>query len=397
MKRALSVACVGLLSAAPALAKTDVYGFITANWEKSEKSQNEDGANSNYNPNEIENPFIHVMVNNTDGDYRSFLNINGGGAGALDVRNAWFEGKIAGEAMKYRIGKMYRFFDIYNEILDAVPTYIGIEPPELFDKDHLMVSRTTNFMLHGNLLKGDHEFRYSLTTGNDDRDQEEVPVGGDLRWDYNPGSYSLMVGTSFYYSGNTGAGEVGADSGVAAHMARDNYSVNALYSQFTMNNFLAQASFARAQHDATRSASFISDSDNSGNFNNLPGGRASRFCNGTCATAGNVITNADYNIDTWYLRLGYMIGLKDGASVTPYVQYDYYYNPEMIGAKASGGDNEAGWSDDGKFTKRTLGAVYRPKSNIAIKLDGSTHHHRFNGKDESYAEVRSSFAYQWSL
>ncbi len=396
MKRALSVACVGLLSCAPAIAKTDVYGFITANWEKSEKSQNEDGANKEFNPNEIDNPFIHVMVNNTQGAYRSFLNINGGGAGELDVRNAWFEGQILGEHMKYRIGKMYRFFDIYNEILDAVPTYIGIEPPELFDKDHLMVSRTTNFMLHGNFLKGDHEFRYSITTGNDDRDQEEVPVGGDLRWEHNPGNYTLMVGTSFYYSGNTGAGEVGADSGVAAHMARDNYSVNVLYSQFTMKNWLAQASFARAKHDGIRDAQFIED--NADAFQGIPGNRANRFCDGgDCTAAANVRLKAKYNIDTWYLRLGYMIGLNDGASITPYVQYDYYYNPEMIGAKSAGGDNEAGWSDDGKFTKRTLGAVYRPVSNIAIKLDGSTHHHRFNGKDESYAEVRSSFAYQWSL
>ena len=36
---------------------------------------------------------------------------------------------------KLRTGKIYRPFGQFNELLDAVPTYLGMEPPELFDKD----------------------------------------------------------------------------------------------------------------------------------------------------------------------------------------------------------------------------------------------------------------------
>jgi hypothetical protein len=35
-----------------------------------------------------------------------------------------------------------------------IPNVIGIEPPEILDSDHLMVTRTTNFMVHGRQLHG---------------------------------------------------------------------------------------------------------------------------------------------------------------------------------------------------------------------------------------------------
>ena len=73
----------------------------------------------------------------------------------LSVRNAWVEVPIYRDRVLLRVGKTYRRFGLYNEILDAVPTFIGIEPPELFDKDHLIVTRTTNVMLHGTLNLGD--------------------------------------------------------------------------------------------------------------------------------------------------------------------------------------------------------------------------------------------------
>lgn len=52
------------------------------------------------------------------------------------------------------------------------------------------------------------------------------------------------------------------------------------------------------------------------------------------------------------------------------------------------GDNEAGYADDGEFLKPSLGVVYKPDPAVAIKLDGSTHIQKFNGKTESYPEVR---------
>ena len=56
--------------------------------------------------------------------------------------------------------------------------------------------------------------------------------------------------------------------------------------------------------------------------------------------------------------------------------------------KNYGGDNEAGLSDDGAFSKSTIGVIYRPVPQVAFKLDSSTHFQKFNSKDESYSEIR---------
>ncbi|MDD9940239.1 MAG: hypothetical protein OXU20_04155, partial [Myxococcales bacterium] len=68
-----------------------------------------------------------------------------------------------------------------------------------------------------------------------------------------------------------------------------------------------------------------------------------------------------------------------------------------IAKKDLGGDGEAGISDDGKFQKYTLGTVFRPVPQVALKLDGSAHVQDFNGKSEFYPEIRISFSYLWGL
>jgi uncharacterized protein YhjY with autotransporter beta-barrel domain len=110
-----------------------------------------------------------------------------------------------------------------------------------------------------------------------------------------------------------------------------------------------------------------------------------------------VNTKAKYTIDTAYFRGGYEIAVGQLASVTPYVQVDYYSNPETINNKDLGGDNEAGLTDNGKFEKYTLGAVLRPVTQVAVKLDASGHRQKFNGKSEFYPEVRLSISYLWEL
>jgi hypothetical protein len=69
--------------------------------------------------------------------------------GLVEIRNAWGNFLIK-EHFQVRVGKMYRKFGLYNERLDQVPTFIGIEPPEMLDTDHLFLERTTNLMVHGN-------------------------------------------------------------------------------------------------------------------------------------------------------------------------------------------------------------------------------------------------------
>jgi hypothetical protein len=38
---------------------------------------------------------------------------------------------------------------LYNEKLDQIPTFIGIEAPEMLDADYLFLPRTTMEMMHG--------------------------------------------------------------------------------------------------------------------------------------------------------------------------------------------------------------------------------------------------------
>ncbi|MBT9547952.1 MAG: hypothetical protein IV090_21360 [Candidatus Sericytochromatia bacterium] len=70
-------------------------------------------------------------------------------------------------------------------------------------------------------------------------------------------------------------------------------------------------------------------------------------------------------------------------------------HPETIANKTYGGDNESGLSDDGIFFKPSLGVVYRPSTNIVLKLDSSMHIQKFNGATTMYPEVRfdASFAF----
>jgi hypothetical protein len=100
----------------------------------------------------------------------------------IEVRNAWGNFKLRSE-FQVRVGKMYRRFGLYNEKLDQIPTFIGIEPPEIFDGDHLFVTRTTSLMLHGNFTKRATTFSYALTTENGEGGEKKgvVPLGWDLR------------------------------------------------------------------------------------------------------------------------------------------------------------------------------------------------------------------------
>ncbi len=334
------------------------------------------------------------MVKSRKGDkYSSYLNLNASGE-TVQTRNAWVEMKLKQDLLKFRIGKLYRPFGLYNERLDAVPTYIGIEPPELFDGDHLLLTRTTNMLLHGEMDLSGNTLRYSLTTGNEERKSGEVPVGGDIRYTHVGMDSVLLVGTSFYFS-NTAAptkkvGEGSPDGGVVNWMKEDDYKVLGLYLEYTRNAFKFQTAYYEANHDATRDGSKLQ----SIGTEKLNDEQIRRLCNGNMSTCAD--SEVNYMVKTWYVRTGYSFETSLGE-VTPYIQYDFYENPETIAEKKDGGDNEAGIADDGAFTKQTLGVVFRPDSQLAIKLDASSHSQEIDGSNETYSEVRSSFSYIWSL
>lgn len=384
--------------------KSQVYGYIEGRLEKNEKTPSRSGGTASTpgtvaretSPHEFDTPNITLMVKSNYNDtFSSFLNLASPGGEGVDTRNAWIEQKLAGDQLKFRLGKTYRPFGLYNELLDAVPTYMGIEPPELFDNDHLIVTRTTNLMIHGEQGFGTDILRYAVTTGNDERESDQIPLGGDLRYTKYGENYDWTFGSSFYLS-NGKAKPFDLDSkddgGVQKWMESDKYDVLGFYSEFNTSKWKLQGAYYASNHDGVRSGDFLQA--NFGDDSSLNQRQLDRLCNGDCSSAGN--SDAKYNVETWYLRAGYNIQTTVGQFV-PYVQWDYYSNPETIANKDLGGDNEAGLSDDGKFNKQTLGLVYRPIPNAAIKLDTSNHNQKIDGKTTNYTEARFSYSYIWTL
>jgi hypothetical protein len=331
-----------------------------------------------------------MLQNRISDEFKAFLNLNGSGAGTLDVRNMWAE-YAPTPRLNLRVGKIYRHFGLYNEILDAVPTYFGIEPPELFDADHLILSRTTNFMVLGELPLGNGQVRYSLNTdqGEGEPVLGTLPVGGDLRLSFADDRYT--VGTSFYTSnGNTTpdltVGQGSPKSGVLPWMELDSFRVYGGYAQLRTSSVTLQAEYWRSPHDARRSPSRVVQMVRAARPN---AAQLARFLVNPAApvSEANVAREADYAVETWYARAGYSRPTRIGQ-LEPYLQWDWYRNPETIASKSNGGDNEAGVADDGRFNKGTIGIVFRPVPEVAVKLDGSSHRYLFHGSRVHYEEVR---------
>ena len=322
--------------------------------------------------------------------FKAFINLNGAGGGTVDLRNFWGE-YAASAAFNIRMGKIYRKFGLYNEILDAVPTYYGIEPPELFDGDHLMISRTTAFMLYGSVGSGSGIFNYSVSTDNGEGGAAEgvIPLGYDLNYKFGGGDFT--VGMSGYTSGgattsDVGVGEGAPKSGVLPWMAADEFSVLGGYFEARTGKVTLQTEYWRSSHEAERDPEAVVAMINGGKPN---AAQRARFLKAPSATteASNVNVQANYDITTWYVRAGLSQETRMGE-FGPYVQWDYYSNPETIAKKTFGGDNEAGVADDGVFNKSTVGVVFRPTPQVAAKLDQSFHFYKFNGENVNYWEIR---------
>jgi hypothetical protein len=392
---------------------TRLYGYINSYWEQPSFTKHPLGFDRMTNtvikdrePHEFDVLNLNVMLQGTVGNrYRYFLNLAAPGAGGvladepISVRNAWLEASLIGNTLAIRAGKLYRRFGIYNEILDAVPTFIGIEPPEILDKDHVMITRTTNLMLHGRHMLDDNAIEYALTTGNDEREGAQVPIGADVNFQYKQ---LLKVGVSYYDTlgkavPGRAVGEGSPPGGVVNWMAEDKYRVIDTYLQLTRGELILQLEYCIALHDGQRDATAILALADPGS--NLSPAQWQRYFTtpfGAMTTATDVRVPAKYNAQTAFVRIGYELELG-GGTLTPYVQADYYQNPETVGEKDLGGDNEAGWDDDGRFIKATLGLMYRPIFPIALKTDFSTHTQKFGGDSYTYPELRISAAYFWEL
>ena len=307
------------------------------------------------------------------------------------------------DGVEVKLGRIYRVFGLYNEKLDQIPTFIGIEPPELFDQDHLFLPRTTTFMIHGNIKTSFGNLFYSLDTGNSEAGASDaIPLGADLRLK----TKSLIIGTSCFLSSITDKKTNSSvdfhsgppKGGVLPWMDSDYYYVLGAFLETQIGKFLIQSEFWNANHDAVRNAENVLTLVKEAGINNFQrenflGNNASK--RNDQLTVDDVVTNVDYTVRTFYFRVGYNIKTKHGEFI-PYLIFDWMSHPEAIKNKQYGGDNEAGMADDGKFIKPSIGVVYRPIKAVAIKLDVSSHIQKFNGKTEQYPELRMdiSFAFK---
>lgn len=375
-----------------------LYGYFSTRYEKvwNEPALVDGQIVEESAPGEFGFPYFSIMTQQEiSKNIKVFINLNGEDFDTINVANAWGEYKFS-DKFHVRVGKIYRTFGLYNELLDAVPAYFGIEPPELFDNDHLLISRTTNVMAWGQHNTEGGTLRYSFTTddGEGDRSKDTFPVGFDLRYSFNFDSQT--VGISGYTSGgetgsDVGLGDGSPNSGVLPWMVEDEFDIIGGFWEGTFSNLTLQFEYWSASHSGIRNADDIVTIINEAGL--LPT-QVDRFLidpNGP-VSAENVDTNADYDVETWYIRAGYSIFTKKGE-VVPYVQWDWYSNPETIANKTYGGDAEAGAADDGEFSKATLGIAYRPTPKTAVKLDFSSHYYTLNGEDVDYPEVRLDFSY----
>lgn len=374
------------------VSSTQMYGYINGYWEDVDDQSAIDSSGNKTtirNASEFDVPNLNFIVQSEMSENKAYLNMSGAGAGNVVVSNAWVEKDLYGERLAFRIGKLYRPFGLYNEKLDAVPTYIGIEPPELFDGDHLLLTRTTNLMIRGRSAVGEGSVNYALTTGNDERASSQTPLGADVNYTLDT---VWKIGTSYYSSGGDAkrskdVGSGSPDGAVLNWMDRDSFQVYGVYLQYMDEYWTFQVAGYSADHEATRNTTQLTTLCAGG----LTSIQRERFnCSGTKNTNGN------YKVSTYYFRAGYNFNGSFGQ-VTPYFQYDYYKNPETVFDKSLGGDKEAGLADDGSFVKLTSGVSYRPNVSTALKVDYSIHMQEVGGADDSYGEVRFSYSYFWRL
>ena len=395
---AMTVPCT-----ATAQQQLSLYGYMSTRYEKTFSEPGFSGGQivKGQAPGEFTYPSFNLMISQQVGPrFKAYINLGSADAGTMAPRNMWGEASV-NRLLNVRFGKTYRRFGLYNEILDAVPTYYGIEPPEMFDKDHLFLSRTTALMILGSVDVGPGTLAYSVSNDNGEGDvfANALPLGFDVNYAFGYGAYKL--GLSGYRSGGPANSDVSVgggspSSGVLPWMAEDHFTVWDGYAQIEKSSLTFQFEYAQANHAAQRDPAAVLSVLASASLNDAQIARFLLNPAGSHTSAANVNTVADFNVKTWYVRAGYSIESKHGE-VAPYVQWDWYSNPETIAQKTYGGDNEAGVADDGVFNKATAGIVYRPSPAVAIKFDSSQHRYLFHGTHVTYPEIRLDVSYTFGF
>ena len=390
------------ISGTYAQSNLNIYGYFSYEMEKSwnhPRLNTDESIQREYSPASFENHSLNLITQFAMNDNtRFFLSIDGKNDKKVAIANSWGE-YSASRYFTVRFGKTYRKFGLYNELLDAAPTYFGIDPPEHFSDEHLLLSRTTAVMIYGNTDLGTGTFNYSLSTDNgqgiDDSFEKSKPLGWDLNYKWNNNDFTVG------FSGYTSFGDVHSDvefgggtpqNGVFPWMASDKFSVFSGYAEAIFGNLTLQAEYVNAPHKGIRDAAKIVDIVSNSTINSAQRARFLLDPNGSVAE-DNVNTAANYSINSYYLRAAYTFETAIGQ-IIPFGWFDYYKNPENIDDEYYGGDGEAGDTDTGIMGSYTFGIVYRPTSIIAVKIENENHFMDFNKAGRVYSsDLRLNVSY----
>lgn len=393
----------------PPAFSTDVYGYIDAQFSEllfTGGLPAEEQAHIEQEKREEKPRFglnLNLMLQGTIVQrYHWFLNLGSQRASdpgdpdvPIGVRNAWVEAPIYRELLQLRVGKTYRRFGLYNEILDAAPTFPGVEQPEFLVAGQFLLTRTTNVMLHGSWLRGEDRLVYTLHTGQDEATGSRLPVGGDAR--YGLGDL-LLFGSSFYWSNRSAptraVGEGQPLGGVINWMDHDEFVVVGGYAQLTRGPLLVQVEYWRGDHDAERDPTETLILSDRAELNDRQ--RERLFGGERNPTVDDVNIAAEYAVQTAWSRIAYEIDLGSPGAITPYVHFEWYSHPEGIEGKELGG-NEAGLADDGVFYRTVGGMVYRPVPQIALKAEVNPHLQKVDADWTIVAPFQASLSYYWKL
>ncbi len=393
--------------------EVNIYGYFSLYYEKVGTMRNANGKidkEAKADPGEFDYAnFIVMLQSNITDKIRAFASLKG--PGGIGLQTYWGEYAFQ-DYLKLRIGKIYRPFGLFNELLDAVPTYLGMEPPELFDKDHLMLPRDGKIMLHGGVnIKNDYlRFAYMLDSDENMLSDNQEKMTLSHSWDINYNFRDIItIGHSGFIANEQNGSSLLGDlqsggqsgsprSGVLPWMANDKYSVLGAYLKFKLKGFTIKTAFWAGNHDATRDPDavqtvYANNSLNGAQLKNFFGDSSYSTNPNSPAVLDDVKTKADFTVMTFFARLGYTILLPNGLQFTPYFFWDFYSNPETIANKKYGGDSEAGVADDGKFHKPTWGITFKPTPYMAVKVDGSSHIQKIDGETQHYNEMRVDLSF----
>ena len=383
--------------------KLTFYGFLDQSVEKYFNTKGTEAYQYKNENLELTRPSFHLYgVSHLTNKVTLFFNLGHSSKDVIEIENVWGNFKFD-EAFQLRIGKMYRRFDLFNERLDQTAAIIGIDPPELYDPSQYMVPILTQLMLHGNIPVKRSVFSYSLMYNNGESGAEKnvYPLG----WDFRFKQEKFLVGTSGYLSNMDTAhsqssvafGEGLPKGSIRPWMSSEKYSVFGLFGESLLNSFSIKAGYFVAYHDADRNPENVLTIIQNVNLDETHrrrflGNNATKP-NGSLTTA-DVLISTNYTVHSFYIRMAYNVYTPWGQFI-PYLFMDFIKNPEMIADVKYGGGAKIGLADDGAFKRPTIGLIYKPKDNIAVKSEYSLYNTKTFGKDLTYPEIRFQVAFMF--